>query len=57
MTSINLKKFLAAVSLVAFVAGCAPEVGSDEWCAELKAKDKGQWTADDAGNFAKHCIM
>ncbi len=57
MTKINLKKFLAALSLVAFVAGCAPEVGSDEWCADLKAKDKGQWTADDAGSFAKHCIM
>jgi hypothetical protein len=57
MTKINLKKFLAALSLVAFVAGCSPEVGSKEWCADLKAKDKGQWTADDAGSFAKHCIM
>lgn len=57
MTKTNLKKILAVVSLTVFAVGCSPEVGSDAWCADMKKQDKGQWTADDAGNFAKHCLM
>lgn len=44
-----------------FVAGaltaCSPEVGSEEWCAEMKDKPKGDWTANEAKDFAKHCIL
>ncbi|WP_371375408.1 DUF3012 domain-containing protein [Thalassotalea aquiviva] len=49
----------AAVSLlgVFFLIGCAPEVGSKEWCEQLKEKPKGEWTAEEAKDFAKHCIF
>ncbi len=44
-----------------FIAGaltaCSPEVGSEEWCAEMKDKPKGDWTANEAKDFAKHCIL
>jgi len=40
-----------------FVLGCAPEVGSEEWCNDLKATPKGDWSANDATAFAKHCIF
>ncbi len=53
----NLKNFLVVLTFAAFTSACAPEVGSEEWCADMKAKDKGTWTADDAGAFAKHCLM
>ena len=48
-----------AVVLVASVltAACSPEVGSEEWCADLKEKPKGDWTANEATDFAKHCIL
>ena len=39
------------------LAACAPEVGSDAWCADMKEKPKGEWTANDAGDFAKHCVF
>ncbi len=42
-------------SLATLVA-CAPEVGSDEWCAELKKNPQGDWTVDDVTNYAKHCL-
>jgi hypothetical protein len=32
-------------------------VGSEAWCEKMKEKDKGQWSADDAADFAKHCIF
>jgi len=50
---------LVAVMGVAVVSlqGCSPEVGSKEWCAELKEKPKGDWSANEAKDFTKHCIF
>ncbi len=39
------------------LSGCAPEVGSDKWCAKMKEKAKGDWTANEAADFAKHCLL
>jgi hypothetical protein len=43
--------------LVLLVAGCAPEVGSEQWCQSMKEKPKGDWSANEAADFAKHCIL
>lgn len=49
---------IIAVSLsVLSVAACAPEVGSDAWCADMKEKPKGDWTANEAADFTKHCVF
>lgn len=56
MKSIFVKLILAAFTL-AFVSACSPEVGSEEWCADLKEKGKGDWTANEAADFAKHCVF
>ena len=57
----NLSKApILAVVLVAtslLLSACAPKVGSDEWCEAMKAKPKGDWSTNDAGDFAKHCIL
>lgn len=37
--------------------GCAPEVGSDAWCKNLKETPKGDWGANDVGGYAKHCLL
>jgi hypothetical protein len=39
------------------LSACAPEVGSDQWCANLKAKPKDDWTANEAADYAKNCIF
>jgi hypothetical protein len=59
MSSIPKHLTIVARSLIFAVAvvACSPEVGSDKWCAKIKETDKGQWTADDASNYAKHCIF
>jgi len=36
---------------------CSPEVGSKDWCESLKKKDKGDWTATEVKDFAKHCLL
>ncbi|WP_282606745.1 DUF3012 domain-containing protein [Pelagibius sp. Alg239-R121] len=49
---------LAVLVIVgALTAACSPEVGSEEWCADLKDKPKGDWSANEAKDFAKHCIL
>lgn len=55
----NLRQVFMLVMLAALVplAACAPEVGSERWCNKMKEKDKGDWTASEAGDFAKHCLF
>jgi hypothetical protein len=43
--------------LALFTIGCAPEIGSEKWCANMKEKAKGEWTANEAADFAKHCLL
>ena len=47
----------ALLALVLGLAACAPKVGSDEWCAAMKAKSAGDWSTNEAADFAKHCIF
>lgn len=49
---------IAVVGLcITWLTACAPEVGSEAWCADMKEKPKGEWTANEATDFAKHCIF
>ncbi len=55
-----LKYGAIAIVLVLFAGAtiaCSPKVGSKEWCEAMKKKDKGKWTADEAKDFAKHCVL
>ena len=56
---ILLKKLITAVFAVSLLllAACAAEVGSEQWCAEMKEKPKGDWTSNEAADFAEHCIF
>ena len=48
---------IVAAEFAAMASACSPEVGSKEWCEELKAKPKGDWSANEAMDFTKHCIF
>jgi hypothetical protein len=37
--------------------GCSAEVGSQEWCDDLKAKPKGDWSSNEATDYARHCLF
>lgn len=50
------KKLLAVISVL-YLSACSPEIGSKEWCEELKEKPKGDWTANETKDFTKHCIF
>lgn len=42
---------------VASLAACSPEVGSKAWCEDMKKKPKGDWSANEATEFAKNCVL
>jgi len=42
---------------VLLLSACAPKVGSDEWCANLKKNPTGDWTIEETTNYAKHCLL
>lgn len=53
-----MKKFsllLIVLSTITLV-GCT-KVGSEAWCNDMKDKPKGDWTANEAADFTKHCIF
>ena len=41
---------------VGALATCSP-VGSEGWCTNMGEKSKGDWTPNEAADFAKHCIF
>jgi hypothetical protein len=43
--------------LTSLITACAPEVGSEEWCKEMKQKDKGDWTVNQTKDYINYCVM
>ena len=39
------------------LSACAPEIGSEKWCVNLKEKPKGEWSMNEAKDYTKHCIF
>lgn len=55
-----MKKLLtlfSTLALVSFLSACSPEVGTKAWCDSMDDKPKGDWTVNDAGDFAKYCVL
>ena len=54
----NKKMGLLTVLLsLLVVSACSPEVGSKEWCDDLKKKPKGELTANEVTDYAKNCVL
>jgi len=51
-----MKKISLIIALAMALMACT-EVGSEAWCEDMKEKPKGDWTANEAGDFGKHCIF
>ena len=54
---ISLKPVWLTLVGLLFLAACAPEVGSEAWCSAMEEKPKGDWTANEAMDYAKHCVI
>jgi len=55
-----MKKFLVIalnLSFATILSACAPEVGSQKWCENMDEKEKGDWSTNEATEYAKSCIF
>src|SRR5690606_21000994 len=59
VSAMTTRRLLLAVllPLTALFGGCAPEVGSEAWCEALAEKPRGDWTANEGLDYARHCII
>jgi len=48
---------LLTAAVLASIAGCAPEVGSERWCEQMRDKPRGDWSTNEALDFARYCIL
>jgi len=48
---------LLLLCLLCSISACSPKVGSDRWCEAMEDKPKGDWTANEAADYAKNCIV
>ncbi len=39
------------------LTGCAPEVGSEKWCANLEEQPSGDWSLNEATDYAANCVL
>jgi hypothetical protein len=52
-----LKNLAVAMGLAGLLTACSPEVGSRAWCEDMEATPKGDWTANEAADYARHCLL
>ena len=53
----TLSIVLITLFMIAGLTGCSPEVGSEAWCQKMNEKPKGDWSTNEAADFAKHCLF
>lgn len=47
----------AVVATATWLSACAPEVGSAKWCEQMRDKPRGDWSANEALEFARSCVL
>ncbi|PKI15976.1 DUF3012 domain-containing protein [Colwellia sp. 12G3] len=52
-----MKKIISLCFAIVMLTACSPNIGSEEWCTDMKEKPTGDWTATEAKDFTKHCIF
>ncbi len=57
MKAANVFTVISLCATLLLLGGCAPEIGSEKWCAQLKEKPKGDWTANELADYTKHCLF
>ena len=45
------------LAFAAALAACEPEAGSERWCESMRETPRGDWSANDAIEFARSCVF
>ena len=53
----GLRGAMIVLGVAAWLSACAPEVGSPRWCETMREKARGDWTANEALELARSCVL
>lgn len=53
----NIANASLILTLITAMSACAPEVGSEAWCEDIAAKPKGDWSVNEAAEYANSCVF
>ena len=51
------KPWLGSWLMVALLSACSPSVGSEAWCDAMEDKPKGDWSSNEAADYAQNCVF
>jgi hypothetical protein len=52
-----MRNFILIALAALFLVACAPEVGTEKWCDKMDDTPSGDWSVNEARDYAKHCVM
>jgi len=52
-----LHRIIPLIAAALLLSACAPEVGSDAWCKKMVETPRGDWSMNDATEFASNCVL
>lgn len=52
-----MNKTLVSLSALFLFTGCQQEIGTQAWCDSMDQKSKGEWSAQNAVDYTKHCVL
>jgi hypothetical protein len=55
--TIRLALAVCGAAFALFTIACSLQVGSEAWCEKLAETPKGDWSANEAADYAKHCLF
>jgi hypothetical protein len=53
----NVWRAVVLIGVATWLAACAPEVGSERWCENMREKARGDWTANELVEFGRSCVL
>ena len=53
----RLFALLGCLLVAGALTGCEPEVGSERWCDMMRDTPRGDWSTNDALDFARYCVL
>lgn len=50
-------KCIPVIAIIALIAGCSAEPGSEKWCAAKGEQPKSEWSTSDLATYTRNCLI
>lgn len=53
----GVEKRIAVIAIISLLSVACDRIGSESWCEKQSETPKAEWTLEDAGHYAKYCVL